>query len=114
VTALPSRPAVGDRATWHLWFSELVRLAIAPLLLFSSGFFTANFLISGHYTWPRTSRVFVLTVTLAVLAYEFVYKDRLERTTSHERALQALLYSCLVPYAAGAFLTLALLSALRG
>ncbi len=114
MTTSPPRSAVGDRATWQLRFSQCIRLVLAPFLLFSSGFFTANFLISGQYNWPRTSRVLVLTLTLAVLAYEFVYKEQLERTTSQERAFQALLYSCLVPYAVGALLTLALLGVLRG
>ena len=58
------------------WFAGTVQFLIAPLILFVSGFFTADFALSGIYTWQRTSRVLVLTVTIAVLAYEFVYKEQ--------------------------------------
>ena len=85
------------------WFPDLVRLLIAPAVLFSSGFFTTDFLLSGLYTWPRTSKVLVLTVTVAILAYEFVYK---EQRAHHpglpiERHLKTLLYSCFIPYGLG-------------
>lgn len=88
----------------ELWFGSVVRFVIAPLVLLCSGFFTADFLLSGIYTWPRTSRVLVLTITLAVLAYEFVYKEQRLRfpNPSDARPLQAVLFSCLLPYAVGA------------
>lgn len=93
-----------NKAVWHDWFAGAVRWAIAPLLLFSSGFFTADFLLSGLYTWPRTSRVLVLTLTVGVLSYEFVYKEQRARCSGPpgDRPLKALLYSCMVPYALGA------------
>jgi hypothetical protein len=47
-------------------------------------------------------------LTLAVLAYEFVYKEQRTRVGSHDRALQAVLYSCLIPYAVGILIMLAL------
>ncbi len=81
---------------------------LAPLLFLSSGFFTANFVVSGHYSWPRTSRVFVLTVTLFILAYEFVYKEQAVRAAVPDRALQAVLYACVIPYAVGVLLMLGL------
>ncbi len=84
---------------------------IAPLVLLCSGFFTADFLLSGLYTWPRTSRVLVLTLTVAILSYEFVYKeqrarqadlsDELTGARAGDRALKALLYSCMIPYGVG-------------
>jgi len=77
------------------------------MLLFS-GFFTANFLISGQYTWPRTSRVLALTLTLIVLSYEFVYKEQRTRTGSRDQARAALLFSSVIPYAVGVLLMLAL------
>jgi hypothetical protein len=84
-----------------------VRYVFAPAIFFVSGFFSANFVISGQYTWPRTSRVLALTLTLLVLCYEFVYKE--QRTSgSEEQARHALLYSCAIPYAIGVFLMLAL------
>ena len=89
---------------WNARFASAVRFVIAPLVLLSSGFFTANFLLSGVYTWPRTSRVFVLSLSLLVLAYEFVYKEQCLRfpNPSDDRPLKAVLYSCVLPYAVGA------------
>ncbi len=86
---------------WHGIFSLAVRYALAPVILSSSGFFTANFLVSGQYTWPRTSRALALTLTILVLSYEFVYKEQRARTGSREQANSALLYACVVPYAVG-------------
>lgn len=96
------------RPIWHVYFSHALRYVLAPLLFISSGFFTANFIVSGHYTWPRTSRVFVLTLTLLILAYEFIYKDHTVRSTSPERAFNAVLYSCMIPYALGVLMMLGL------
>jgi hypothetical protein len=98
----PSRPG---RQTI---FAAAVRFVIAPLILLSSGFFTAGFLLSGHYTWPWTSRVMVLTITVIVLAYEFVYQEQRSRSAVPEHALSAVLYSCVIPYAAGVLLLLGL------
>lgn len=81
---------------------------MAPFILLFSGFFTANFLISGQYTWPRTSRVFALTLTVIILAFEFVYKEQLARTGSADRARIAVFYSCAVPYIFGILLMFAI------
>jgi hypothetical protein len=81
---------------------------LAPAILAISGFFTANFLVSGQYTWPRTSRVLALTLTLLVLAYEFVYKEQLATTGSGQQARKAVLYACVIPYALGALLMIVL------
>lgn len=96
------------RPSWHVFLSHALRYVLAPLLFLSSGFFTANFIVSGHYSWPRTSRVFVLTLTLLILGFEFIYKDQTVRATSPDRALAAVLYSCAITYAVGALLMLAL------
>ncbi len=92
------------------WFAETVRLIIAPLVLFFGGFFSADFLLSGLYSWPRTSRVLFLTLTVCLLAYEFVYKEQRGRSAhaSPHRALKALLYSCVLPYLTGVLMLLAL------
>lgn len=95
---LHSRP---KHPHWHGIFSLAIRYALAPVILLSSGFFTANFLISGQYTWPRTSRALALTLTLLVLSYEFVYKEQRTRTGSRDQANSALLYACVIPYAIG-------------
>lgn len=86
------------------WLAGTIRFFVAPLILFISGFFTTDFALSGIYTWPRTSKVLVLTITVAVLSYEFVYKEQraLKPDLSGAFAARAVLYSCLIPYAAGA------------
>jgi hypothetical protein len=99
---------VEARPGWHAFFSDSVRFVLAPLILLFSGFFTANFLISGAYTWPRTSRTLALTLTVLILSREFVYKEQLSRTGSPDRARSALLYSCLLPYVLGVLVMLAL------
>jgi len=87
-----------------------IRFFIAPLILFSSGFFTTDFILSGIYTWPRTSKVLVLTVTVIVLSYEFVYKEQrtLNPDSSGSFAARALVYSCVIPYGVGVLALLAL------
>lgn len=94
----------------HAWFAEVTRLVIAPLVLLSAGFFTADFVLSGQYTWPRTSRVLVLTLTVLILAFEFVYKEQRGRSASPSdgRPLRAVVYSCAIPYLAGVLALLAL------
>ena len=77
------------------------------MLLFS-GFFTANFLISGQYTWPRTSRVFALTLTILILSYEFIYKEQLAGGAAVDRARRVVLYFCIMPYVIGVLLMVAL------
>ncbi|MEP6958659.1 MAG: hypothetical protein ABI980_08000 [Nitrospirota bacterium] len=100
--------SVDSHPGWHAFFSETVRLALAPLILLFSGFFTANFIISGQYTWPRTSRTLALTLTVLILSHEFVYKEQLSRNESSGRARSALLYSCVLPYVLGVLVMLAL------
>ncbi|MCX5723043.1 MAG: hypothetical protein NTX84_00700 [Nitrospirae bacterium] len=99
---------VEARPGWHAFFSESVRLVLAPLILLFSGFFTANFIASGAYTWPRTSRTLALTLTVLILSREFVYKEQLSRNESPDRARSALLYSCVLPYGLGLLLMLVL------
>jgi len=82
-------------------FAEVVRWVLAPLVLFVSGFFTANFAISGEYSWPQTSRVLVLTFTVLILSYEFVYKEQLSINAQPGRAKTVVFSSCLIPYGIG-------------
>lgn len=96
------------RPGWNLFFAEAIRLGLAPLMLLFSGFFTANFLISGQYTWPRTSRTLALTLTVLILSYEFVYKEQLSHHVSPDRAKFILLYSCVIPYVIGVLCMVAL------
>ena len=89
-------------------FAEAVRWVLAPLVLFISGFFTANFAVSGQYSWPQTSRVAVLTLTVLILSYEFVYKEQLSMGIPSDRAKAVVFYSCLIPYVLGCVLMLVL------
>ena len=96
------------RSGWDAFFPNTVRFVLAPLTLFFSGYFTSNFIISGQYTWPRTSRTLALTLTVLILSYEFVYKEQLSRNELPNRAWSALLYSCALPYVVGVVVMLAL------
>jgi len=102
--------APGSDSRWPRRFANTVRFFIAPLVLFSGGFSTADFVLSGVYTWPRTSRVLVLTLTVAVLSYEFVYKEQkaLEPDRPGTFAARALLASCVLPYLLGVVALVAL------
>src|SRR5262249_4831790 len=96
------------RPHWHPVFAQCVRYLVAPVVLAISGFFMANFFLSGQYTWPRTSRMLAITLTLLVLSYEFVYKEQVEATGSASQGRTAVLYACIVPYAVGVIVMLAL------
>ncbi len=104
------RRQVEAASPWQGWRTGGTQLVIAPLVLFSGGFFTADFLLSGLYTWPRTSRILVLSLTMLVLAYEFVYKEERARSpdSRDHRALKGLLYCCAIPYGIGGLVLLAL------
>lgn len=95
---------------WPQRLGDSVRFFVAPIILLISGFSTADFVLSGIYTWPRTSKVLVLTITIAVLSYEFVYKEQrtLKPDASEAFAARALLYSCLIPYVLGVVALIAL------
>jgi hypothetical protein len=107
----PAETRVADSGSrWPQRFADIVRFFVAPIILLISGFSTADFVLSGIYTWPRTSKVLVLTITIAVLSYEFVYKEQrtLRPDPSGAFAARALLYSCLIPYVLGVVALIAL------
>lgn len=91
-------------------FRAFVHYLIAPLLLSFSGFHTADFLLSGVYTWPRTSRIVVLTLAVLILSYEFVYKepDGVPFQRSHRRSMKMLMSACVLPYILGVAILLVL------
>jgi hypothetical protein len=99
---------VESRLGGHTFFSDLVRFVLAPLILLFSGFFTANFIIGGSYTWSQTSRTLALTLTVLILSREFVYKEQLSRNATPGRAWSVLFYSCALPYVVGALVMVAL------
>ena len=96
------------RSGWRVFSPNIVQFILAPLVLLFSGYFTANFLLSGQYTWSRTTRTLALILTVLILSYEFVYKEHLSRNESPGRAWSALLYSCALPYVIGVVVMLAL------
>lgn len=103
---------------WPRWLTETVRVALAPVILFLSGFFTAEFILANYYTWPRTSRALILTLTVVILSYEFVYKEQraLRPDPAGRWAMKAVVYFCVIPYVVGVsvLLLLALVGGLSG
>ena len=100
---------VEARSGWrHAFPPDLVRFVLAPVIFCLSGLFTANFIFRGSYTWPGTSRTLALTLTVLILAREFVYKEQLLRHVAPNRAWSAVLYSCVLPYVIGVLTVLAL------
>lgn len=110
-----TRELPATTSIWHERFSVAIRSVLAPILFLWSGFFTADFVLSGTYTWPRTSRIFVLTTTLIILGYEFVYKSHRAAgpPRGDARARRAVRQACLLPYVAGVGLLLLIVFARR-
>ena len=109
MTAIPD-----DRETGFgkLPVSAIVNLVLAVLLSAWSGFFTMDFLLSGIYTWPRSSRVVTLTCAVIILVYEFIYKEHQARhaAVTGVAPLHMVVYACMIPYMLGTLALLALIS----
>jgi hypothetical protein len=103
-----SSPVEARPGWWHTFSHDTVRFILAPLVLLFSGFFTANFLLSGSYTWSRTIRTLALMLTVLILSREFVYKEQRSRHIAPDRAWLAVLYSCVLPYVIGMAVMVAL------
>ena len=90
----------------------VIHLILAMLLLAWSGFFTMDFLLSGAYTFPRTSRAITLTFAAIILSYEFIYKEHLTRYSSMTGILplKVVFYSCIIPYIIGNLMLLMLIN----
>lgn len=93
-------------------FRQVLRFVIAPLALTFSGFHIMDFLLSGVYSWPRTSRVIILILAVIILSYEFVYKENIAQmpTESRNVGLKAVLSSCVIPYIVGSLALVILLT----
>jgi hypothetical protein len=104
----PSSPA---SRRWNGAFLVLV----VPIVNAIGGFFTLDFILSGQYTWGRTLRTFVLSLSLLVLAYEFVYRDLQARHPEWpgRRVLKSVLGYSVIPFFGGMALLLLLLAATR-
>jgi hypothetical protein len=74
----------------------------------------ASYLLVGLYTWPRTSRILVLTLGMVIFSYEFIYKNSMLRLYPNWKhsATAIIIYTCIIPYTigVGALLLLAGLS----
>ena len=92
--------------------SALINLVLAVLLSAWSGFFTMDFLLSGIYTWPRSSRVVTLTAAVVILVYEFIYKEHQARhaAVTGIAPLKMVVYTCMIPYMLGTLVLLALIN----
>jgi hypothetical protein len=92
--------------------SAIVNLVLAVLLSAWSGFFTMDFLLSGIYTWPRSSRVVTLTAAVIILVYEFIYKEHQARhaAVTNTPPLKLVVYTCMIPYMLGTLVLLVLIS----
>jgi hypothetical protein len=75
----------------------------SPVLCAFSGFHLTSYLLVGLYTWPRTSRVLVLTVSTFIFVYEFIYKSDAPRFASGKTRSQGewVLYTSMIPFAFG-------------
>ena len=62
-----------------------------------------SYLLVGLYTWPRTSRVLVLTIGTLIFVYEFIFKSQAPQATSGKLLSQKewVLYTSLIPFVCG-------------
>lgn len=106
---VPDAPATGFG---QLPLSAIAKLVLAVLLSVWSGFFTMDFLLSGIYTWPRSSRVVTLTAAVIILVYEFIYKEHQARhaVVTGIPPLKMVVYTCMIPYMLGTLVLLALIN----
>lgn len=76
---------------------------LSPLLCAFSGFHMTGYLLVGLYTWPRTSRVLVLTIGTLIFVYEFIYKSHAPQFTSSKARSQGewVFYTSLIPFVFG-------------
>lgn len=107
-----SSPKIQPGFLRHLSVSATTHLAIAVLVFSWSGFFTTDFLLSGVYTWPRSSRAIALTLAALILSYEFIYKEHLTRYSFLTGILpmKVVFYSCILPYMVGSLTLLILVN----
>ena len=83
---------------------------LSPLLCAFSGFHMTSYLLVGLYTWPRTSRVLVLTIGTCIFVYEFIFKNQAPQFASEKRWSQGewVMYTSVLPLVGGVGALLAL------
>ena len=69
-----------------------------------------SYLLVGLYTWPRTSRVLVLTIGTLIFVYEFLFKSQSPQFTTGKPLSQKewVLYTSLIPFVGGVGVLVAL------
>lgn len=110
-----NEPVAAQESPGSRWWNGAFLIIVVPLVNAIGGFFILDFLLSGQYTWGRTLRTFVLSLSLLVLAYEFVYRDLQARHPewTGRRALKSVLGYSVAPFFGGMALLLLLLAAVR-
>ena len=106
---MPASPDSHTTGFGRLPFAAYITLALAVFLCAWSGFFIMDFLLSGIYTWIRSSRALALICAIFILSYEFVYKEHHARhaVLTGIAPMKVVWYFCVIPYLVG---TLALLT----
>jgi hypothetical protein len=109
-----TEPVAAERSPTWRWGSGLF-LLVVPFVNAVGGFFILDFLLSGQYTWGRTLRTVVLSLSLLVLAYEFVYRDLQARRPdwTGRRLLKCVMAYSVFPFFGGMALLLLLLAVTR-
>ena len=81
----------------------ILYFVFSPLLCAFSGFHMTSYLLVGLYTWPRTSRVIVLTVGTLIFVYEFIFKSQAPQFASGKLWSQGawVFYTSLIPFLCG-------------
>ncbi len=110
-----SGPITASSSPGTRWWNGAFLVLVVPIVNAIGGFFILDFLLSGQYTWGRTLRTFVLSLSLLVLAYEFVYRDLQTRHPEWpgRRLLNHVLGYSVIPFFGGMALLLLLLAATR-
>ena len=110
-----SEPITAQGSPGSRWWNGAFLLVVVPIVNAIGGFFTLDFVLSGQYTWGRTMRTFVLSLSLLILAYEFVYRELQARHPewTGRRLLKSVLGYSVVPFFGGMALLLLLLAAAR-
>lgn len=110
-----SGPATAESSPSTRWWNGVFLAVVVPIVNAIGGFFTLDFILSGQYTWGRTLRTFVLSLSLLILAYEFVYRDLQARYPewTGPRLLKSVLGYSVFPFFGGMALLLLLLAAVR-
>jgi hypothetical protein len=103
-------PAVLEHTAGWRRFGNFFLIVVVPIVHAAGGFFIADFLLSGQYTWGRTLRTFVLALSNLILAFEFVYRDLQAQHPdwSGNRLMKSVMAYSVIPFAVGMAALLAL------